>query len=32
MAVLITALGTLSMVIGVFLAIGQWDIKRLLAY
>ena len=32
MAVLITTLGTLSMVIGVFLAIGQWDIKRLLAY
>jgi multicomponent Na+:H+ antiporter subunit D len=32
MAVLITALGTISMVIGVFLAIGQWDIKRLLAY
>ncbi len=32
MAVLITALGTLSMVAGVFLAIGQWDIKRLLAY
>jgi multicomponent Na+:H+ antiporter subunit D len=32
MAVLITVLGTLSMVIGVFLAIGQWDIKRLLAY
>lgn len=31
-AILITALGTLSMVIGVFLAIGQWDIKRLLAY
>ncbi len=31
-AVLVTALGTLSMVIGVFLAIGQWDIKRLLAY
>ncbi len=31
-AVLITALGTLSMVLGVFLAIGQWDIKRLLAY
>ncbi|MFC1560129.1 complex I subunit 5 family protein [Candidatus Margulisiibacteriota bacterium] len=25
-------LGTLSMVIGVFLAIGQWDYKRLLAY
>jgi multicomponent Na+:H+ antiporter subunit D len=32
MAVLITTLGTLSMVFGVFLAIGQWDIKRLLAY
>src|SRR4030043_1958518 len=32
MAVLITTLGALSMVIGVFLAIGQWDIKRLLAY
>jgi multicomponent Na+:H+ antiporter subunit D len=32
MAILITTLGTLSMVIGVFLAIGQWDIKRLLAY
>jgi multicomponent Na+:H+ antiporter subunit D len=32
MATLITILGTLSMVIGVFLAIGQWDIKRLLAY
>jgi multicomponent Na+:H+ antiporter subunit D len=32
MAVLITTLGTLSMVLGVFLAIGQWDIKRLLAY
>ena len=29
--VLIT-LGVLSMVIGVFLAIGQWDFKRLLAY
>jgi multicomponent Na+:H+ antiporter subunit D len=25
-------LGTVSMVIGVFLAIGQWDLKRLLAY
>jgi len=25
-------LGVLSMVIGVFLAIGQWDLKRLLAY
>ncbi|MFZ0280919.1 MAG: proton-conducting transporter membrane subunit [Bacteroidales bacterium] len=32
MAVMITTLGTLSMVVGVFLAIGQWDIKRLLAY
>lgn len=31
-AILITVLGALSMVIGVFLAIGQWDIKRLLAY
>lgn len=28
----ITIIGTLSMVIGVILAIGQWDIKRLLAY
>ena len=25
-------LGTLSMVVGVFLAIAQWDMKRLLAY
>ncbi|MFH0764657.1 MAG: proton-conducting transporter membrane subunit [Candidatus Omnitrophota bacterium] len=25
-------LGAVSMVIGVFLAIGQWDLKRLLAY
>lgn len=32
MAVLITTLGALSMCIGVFLAIGQWDLKRLLAY
>lgn len=31
-AVLITTLGALSMVLGVLLAIGQWDIKRLLAY
>jgi multicomponent Na+:H+ antiporter subunit D len=31
-AVLITSLGALSMVAGVFLAVGQWDIKRLLAY
>ena len=29
--ILIT-LGILSMVIGVFLAVGQWDFKRLLAY
>jgi multicomponent Na+:H+ antiporter subunit D len=32
MAILITTLGALSMAVGVFLAIGQWDIKRLLAY
>lgn len=25
-------LGALSMVVGVFLAVGQWDFKRLLAY
>lgn len=31
-AILITTLGALSMAVGVFLAIGQWDIKRLLAY
>jgi multicomponent Na+:H+ antiporter subunit D len=31
-SLVITAIGTLSMVIGVFLAIGQWDMKRLLAY
>jgi len=29
---ILMVLGTLSMVIGVFLAIGQWDLKRLLAY
>ncbi|MBD3271022.1 MAG: NADH/ubiquinone/plastoquinone (complex I) [Elusimicrobia bacterium] len=29
---IILVLGALSMVIGVFLAIGQWDFKRLLAY
>jgi len=29
---ILMVLGTLSMVIGVFLAIGQWDFKRLLAY
>ena len=28
----LTAIGILSMVIGVLLAIGQWDMKRLLAY
>jgi len=28
----IITLGVLSMVIGVFLAVGQWDFKRLLAY
>lgn len=28
----ITTIGVLSMVIGAVLAIGQWDIKRLLAY
>jgi multicomponent Na+:H+ antiporter subunit D len=28
----LTVLGTLSMIIGVLLAIGQWDMKRLLAY
>lgn len=32
MAVLITVLGTLSMVAGSLLAIMQWDVKRLLAY
>ncbi len=29
---LLTVLGILSMVTGAFLAIGQWDIKRLMAY
>ena len=28
----LVAMGALSMVIGVFLAVGQWDFKRLLAY
>jgi len=32
MCSMLMILGTLSMVIGVFLAIGQWDMKRLLAY
>ncbi|MBN1540649.1 NADH/ubiquinone/plastoquinone (complex I) [candidate division KSB1 bacterium] len=29
---LLLVLGALSIVLGVFLAIGQWDLKRLLAY
>jgi multicomponent Na+:H+ antiporter subunit D len=29
---ILTVLGLLSMVVGAFLAIGQWDIKRLMAY
>ena len=29
---LLMFLGAVSMVVGVFLAIGQWDLKRLLAY
>lgn len=29
---ILMTLGGLSMVIGVFLAVGQWDFKRLLAY
>lgn len=32
MSMLILVIGTISMVGGVFLAIGQWDFKRLLAY
>ena len=28
----LVVLGVLSMVVGVFLAVGQWDFKRLLAY
>ncbi|HUX58476.1 MAG TPA: proton-conducting transporter membrane subunit [Bacteroidales bacterium] len=31
-SVIITIIGVLSMVIGVILAIGQWDMKRLFAY
>jgi multicomponent Na+:H+ antiporter subunit D len=31
-SVIITLIGVLSMVIGVILAIGQWDMKRLFAY
>jgi len=29
---ILIVLGLLSMVVGVFLAVGQWDFKRLLAY
>lgn len=29
---ILVAMGVLSMVVGVFLAVGQWDFKRLLAY
>jgi multicomponent Na+:H+ antiporter subunit D len=31
-SLILITIGVLSMVIGVFLAIGQWDMKRLLAY
>ena len=31
-AVVITTLGVISMVVGSFLAINQWDIKRMLAF
>ena len=31
-ATLLIALGVISMVAGMFLALGQWDLKRLLAY
>ena len=30
--VILSVIGAASMVIGVFLAVGQWDFKRLLAY
>ena len=30
--IILIVLGVLSMTIGVFLAVGQWDFKRLLAY
>jgi len=29
---ILIALGVVSMVVGAFLAVGQWDLKRLLAY
>jgi multicomponent Na+:H+ antiporter subunit D len=31
-AVILMVLGAVSMLVGVFLAVGQWDFKRLLAY
>ncbi|OHD71092.1 MAG: hypothetical protein A2177_00340 [Spirochaetes bacterium RBG_13_68_11] len=31
-ATILMSLGVLSMTVGVFLAVGQWDLKRLLAY
>lgn len=31
-SIAITVIGVISMIVGVFLAIGQWDLKRLLAY
>ena len=31
-ATILMVLGAISMIIGVFLAVGQWDFKRLLAY
>jgi multicomponent Na+:H+ antiporter subunit D len=31
-ASILIAVGLLSMTVGVFLAVGQWDLKRLLAY
>jgi multicomponent Na+:H+ antiporter subunit D len=30
--IILVVLGTLSMVLGVLMAVGQWDFKRLLAY
>ena len=32
LAIVFTTIGALSMIVGVILAIGQWDLKRLLAY
>ena len=32
LAIVLIAVGVLSMTVGVFLAVGQWDFKRLLAY